>query len=256
MLACAAPEILIAAIAAATTRIRVGSGGVMLPHYSAFKVAETFSVLGGLHGKRIDLGIGRAPGSDLETIAALQRDRRQPLPDDFPEQVDELLAYFEDSFPPGASVRPARAPARRAGHGRGLAARIVLPERDLGGGARPALFGRRLHQPRERAGRVALPRAVHAGPATEATAGLGRGRRRLRRDRRRGRAARLELAHGDHARRTGAVRPAADSDESVGVSRGASGRRYVRRAGASSSDRPTLSGRRSSRSWPTTAPTS
>jgi luciferase family oxidoreductase group 1 len=100
MLACAAPEILIAAIAAATTRIRVGSGGVMLPHYSAFKVAETFSVLGGLHGKRIDLGIGRAPGSDLETIAALQRDRRQPLPDDFPDQVDELLAYFEGSFPP------------------------------------------------------------------------------------------------------------------------------------------------------------
>ena len=100
MLACAAPEILIAAIAAATTRIRVGSGGVMLPHYSAFKVAETFSVLGGLHGKRIDLGIGRAPGSDLETIAALQRDRRQPLPDDFPDQVDELLAYFEGGFPP------------------------------------------------------------------------------------------------------------------------------------------------------------
>jgi luciferase family oxidoreductase group 1 len=101
MLACAAPEILIAAIAAATTRIRVGSGGVMLPHYSAFKVAETFSVLGGLHGKRIDLGIGRAPGSDLETIAALQRDRRQLLPDDFLEQVGELLAYFEDGFPPG-----------------------------------------------------------------------------------------------------------------------------------------------------------
>ena len=100
MLACAAPEILIAAIAAATTRIRVGSGGVMLPHYSPFKVAETFSVLGGIHGKRIDLGIGRAPGSDLETIAALQRDRRQLLPDDFPEQVDELLAYFEDGFPP------------------------------------------------------------------------------------------------------------------------------------------------------------
>ena len=100
MLACAAPEILVAEIAAATTRIRVGSGGVMLPHYSPFKVAETFSVLGGIHGKRIDLGVGRAPGSDLETSMALQRDRRQLLPDDFLEQVGELLAYFEDGFPP------------------------------------------------------------------------------------------------------------------------------------------------------------
>src|SRR3979409_1767494 len=63
LLACAAPEIMVAEIAAATSRIRVGSGGVLLPHYSPFKVAEIFSVLGGIHGKRIDLGVGRAPGS-------------------------------------------------------------------------------------------------------------------------------------------------------------------------------------------------
>jgi luciferase family oxidoreductase group 1 len=87
MLASAAPEILIAEVAAATERIRVGSGGVMLPHYSPLKVAETFSILGGLHGKRIDLGIGRAPGSDRETMIALQRDRRQMSPDDFPQQL-------------------------------------------------------------------------------------------------------------------------------------------------------------------------
>ncbi|MEI8105760.1 MAG: LLM class flavin-dependent oxidoreductase [Actinomycetes bacterium] len=99
MLACAAPEILVGAIAAATSRIRVGSGGVMISHYSPFKVAEVFSVLGALHGKRIDLGIGRAPGTDRETIAALQRDRRQFLPDDFIEQVAELLAYFDGGFP-------------------------------------------------------------------------------------------------------------------------------------------------------------
>ena len=99
MLASAAPEILIAEIAAATERMRVGSGGVMLPHYSPFKVAETFSILGGLHGDRIDLGIGRAPGSDRETMFALQRDRRQMSPDDFPEQLTELLAYVEDDFP-------------------------------------------------------------------------------------------------------------------------------------------------------------
>jgi luciferase family oxidoreductase group 1 len=117
MLASAAPEILIAEIAAATERLRVGSGGVMLPHYSPLKVAETFSILGGLHGDRIDLGIGRAPGSDRETMFALQRDRRQMSPDDFPEQLAELLAYFEDDFPadhlfarlaalPGAPGRP------------------------------------------------------------------------------------------------------------------------------------------------------
>jgi luciferase family oxidoreductase group 1 len=99
MLASAAPEILIAEIAAVTERIRVGSGGVMLPHYSPLKVAETFSILGGLHGDRVDLGIGRAPGSDRETMFALQRDRRQMSPDDFPEQITELLAYLEDDFP-------------------------------------------------------------------------------------------------------------------------------------------------------------
>ncbi len=100
MLASTAPEILIAEVAAVTERMRVGSGGVMLPHYSPLKVAETFSMLGGLHGDRIDLGIGRAPGSDRETMIALQRDRRQFSPDDFPEQLAELLAYIENDFPP------------------------------------------------------------------------------------------------------------------------------------------------------------
>ena len=101
MLASAAPEILIAAVAAATSRIKVGSGGVMLPHYSPLKVAEVFSMLAALHPGRIDLGLGRAPGSDRETMFALQRDRRQPSPDDFPEQLSELLAYLEDDFPAG-----------------------------------------------------------------------------------------------------------------------------------------------------------
>jgi luciferase family oxidoreductase group 1 len=100
MLASAAPEILIAEIASVTERIRVGSGGVMLPHYSPLKVAETFSILGGLHSDRVDLGIGRAPGSDRETMFALQRDRRHISPDDFPEQLAELLAYLENDFPP------------------------------------------------------------------------------------------------------------------------------------------------------------
>jgi luciferase family oxidoreductase group 1 len=98
-LACAAPEVLIAAIADATSRVRVGSGGVMLPHYSPLKVAEVFSILSGLHPERIDLGIGRAPGTDPMTMLALQRDRSRPAPDDFIEQLVELLALIEGTLP-------------------------------------------------------------------------------------------------------------------------------------------------------------
>jgi luciferase family oxidoreductase group 1 len=87
-------------VAMATSRLRVGSGGVMLPHYSPLKVAESFSVLAGLFGNRIDLAIGRAPGTDPMTTFALQRDRRQASPDDFPDQLAELLALLEDRLPP------------------------------------------------------------------------------------------------------------------------------------------------------------
>jgi luciferase family oxidoreductase group 1 len=99
MLASAGPEVLIGPIAAATEGIRVGSGGVMLPHYSPLKVAETFTILAALYPGRIDLGIGRASGTDPLTTYALQRDRRQAAPDDFPQQLAELLAYFGDSLP-------------------------------------------------------------------------------------------------------------------------------------------------------------
>jgi luciferase family oxidoreductase group 1 len=99
MLAGPSPEVLISGIASATSTIRVGSGGVMLPHYSPLKVAENFSVLSGLYGDRIDLGIGRAPGTDPQTSFALQRDRRQHAVDDFPEQLAELTAYLDATFP-------------------------------------------------------------------------------------------------------------------------------------------------------------
>jgi luciferase family oxidoreductase group 1 len=99
MLAGPSPEALIGPIASATERLRVGSGGVMLPHYSPFKVAETFSLLAGLYPGRIDLGLGRAAGTDPMTTHALQRDRGHALPDDFPQQLAELLAYFEDTLP-------------------------------------------------------------------------------------------------------------------------------------------------------------
>lgn len=101
MLASAAPEVLIGPIASATSTIRVGSGGVMLPHYSPLKVAEAFSILSGLYPGRIDLGIGRAAGTDPLTTYALQRDRRQGAPDDFPDQLAELLAYLDDEMPEG-----------------------------------------------------------------------------------------------------------------------------------------------------------
>ena len=84
-----APEILMAAIAATTPRIRVGSAGVMLPHYSALKVAEQFRVLEAIAPGRIDLGIGRAPGSDQMTAFALNPNPQNVL-DQFPRQVQEL----------------------------------------------------------------------------------------------------------------------------------------------------------------------
>ena len=99
MLAGPSPEALIGPIAAATQRIRVGSGGVMLPHYSPLKVAETFSLLAGLFPGRIDLGLGRAAGTDPMTAFALQRDRRQAAPDDFPAQLAELLGYLQGTLP-------------------------------------------------------------------------------------------------------------------------------------------------------------
>ncbi len=99
MLASASPEALIGPIASATREIRVGSGGVMLPHYSPLKVAETFTILAALYPGRIDLGIGRAAGTDPLTTFALQRDRRDAAPDDFPQQLAELLGYLDDSLP-------------------------------------------------------------------------------------------------------------------------------------------------------------
>ena len=97
-LACRAPEVLIGPLAAATDRIRLGSGGIMLPHYSPLKVAETFGMLAALYPGRIDLGLGRAAGTDARTTFALQRDRRQANPDDFPDQLDELLAYLNGTM--------------------------------------------------------------------------------------------------------------------------------------------------------------
>ncbi|HEV7656381.1 MAG TPA: LLM class flavin-dependent oxidoreductase [Mycobacteriales bacterium] len=95
-LACSAPEILTAAIAARTESIRVGAAGIMLPNHSAFKVAETFRTLMALHPDRIDLGLGRAPGTDPLTAHVLRRGIDVDPAAEFPEQVAELLAFLGD----------------------------------------------------------------------------------------------------------------------------------------------------------------
>ena len=95
-LAGTAPEVLIARVAAETKTMRVGSGGVMLSHYSSLKVAENFRVLEALYPGRIDLGIGRAPGSDQRTAAALQHGPGALGIEYFPQQIADLVAYLGD----------------------------------------------------------------------------------------------------------------------------------------------------------------
>jgi luciferase family oxidoreductase group 1 len=101
-----APEVLMAAIAATTSRIRVGSAGVMLPHYSALKVAEQFRVLEAIAPGRVDCGVGRAPGSDMRTAFALNPLAREAS-NRFPQQVAELLGWLGEGPPvdhPFASI--------------------------------------------------------------------------------------------------------------------------------------------------------
>ena len=103
-----APEVLMAAIAATTQRIRIGSAGVMLPHYSTLKVAEQFRVLEAIAPGRIDIGVGRAPGSDRMTAMALNPDPNAA--ENFPNQVLELGCWLRgEPLPPGHPFREIRA---------------------------------------------------------------------------------------------------------------------------------------------------
>ncbi len=97
-LAGSSPEVLIAHLAQNTSRIRVGSGGVMLPHYSSYKVAENFRLLEGLNPNRIDLGLGRAPGGMPMATMALHDGKPRDV-NRYPEQIDDLLGYLTDSLP-------------------------------------------------------------------------------------------------------------------------------------------------------------
>jgi len=108
LIASSAPEIMIGHVADQTSRIRVGSGGIMLPNHTPLKVAETFRVLEALHPGRVDLGIGRAPGTDSLTALALRRSRQALSAEDFPARLNDVLAFLDHGFPrdhPLASIR-------------------------------------------------------------------------------------------------------------------------------------------------------
>jgi luciferase family oxidoreductase group 1 len=104
-IASSSPPVLIGAVAAATRRIRVGSGGVMLPNHPPLVVAEQFGTLSALHDGRIDLGLGRAPGTDQTTARALRRSADALSADDFPEQLGELVGFFRGGWPEGHPYR-------------------------------------------------------------------------------------------------------------------------------------------------------
>jgi luciferase family oxidoreductase group 1 len=113
--ASSAPEVMMAHVAAVTSTIRVGSGGVMLPNHAPLHVAEVFRVLEALHPGRIDLGIGRAPGTDGVTAQALRGRFASPGADDFPEQLDDLMGFLHDRIPPGHPFARVRAVPADAG---------------------------------------------------------------------------------------------------------------------------------------------
>jgi luciferase family oxidoreductase group 1 len=156
-----APEVLMAAIAATTRRIRIGSAGVMLPHYSALKVAEQFRVLEALAPGRIDLGVGRAPGGDMRTARMLNPNAGAAA-DDFPEQVRDLQAWTSQPEHQGIVAHPRGEHAPEiwilgsSNYGAQLAAHFGLPYAFAyfftdGQGAEEALaLYRRLYQPSER----------------------------------------------------------------------------------------------------------
>ena len=100
-----APEVLIGHVAQVTERIRVGSGGVMLPNHAPLRVVEAFKMLESLHPGRIDLGLGRAPGSDQLTALAMRRSQEAVIANDFPEQYAELRAFADGTFPADHAFR-------------------------------------------------------------------------------------------------------------------------------------------------------
>ena len=130
-IASSAPAVLIAHLAASTSTIRVGSGGVMLPNHAPLVVAEQFGTLEALHPGRIDLGIGRAPGTDQRTALALRRTMAGLSAENFPDELADLLGYFAGSGPitavPGRGNEPAVWLLGSSGFSAQLAGMLGLP---------------------------------------------------------------------------------------------------------------------------------
>jgi len=130
-IASSSPAVLIAHLAASTSTIRVGSGGVMLPNHAPLVVAEQFGTLEALHPGRIDLGIGRAPGTDQRTALALRRTMAGLSAENFPSELSDLIAYFADSGPitavPGRGNEPSIWLLGSSGFSAQLAGLLGLP---------------------------------------------------------------------------------------------------------------------------------
>ncbi|MGA8116561.1 MAG: LLM class flavin-dependent oxidoreductase [Actinocatenispora sp.] len=136
-IASSSPPVLIGHLASSTERIRLGSGGVMLPNHAPLVVAEQFGMLNALHPGRIDLGLGRAPGTDQVTAHALRREA-SPAADEFPRQLGELIGFLDGGFPddhpyrritavPGSGERPPIWLLGSSGYSAQLAGRLGLP---------------------------------------------------------------------------------------------------------------------------------
>ncbi|MFI6521022.1 LLM class flavin-dependent oxidoreductase [Spirillospora sp. NPDC050679] len=128
-IASSATSVLIGQVAAATERMRIGSGGIMLPNHAPMVVAEQFGTLEALYPGRIDLGLGRAPGTDQATARALRRSPDALSVDDFPEQVHELSGYFDErsTVTPAAGNRPPIWLLGSSGYSARLAGLLGLP---------------------------------------------------------------------------------------------------------------------------------
>lgn len=161
-IASAATPVVIGYIAANTYSIRLGSGGVMLPNHAPLVVAEQFGTLASLYPDRIDLGLGRAPGTDMLTARALRRDMGLNA-ENFPHDVIELQSYFAPTAPGPEGTRRAGRGARSAA----LAARLKYFQCAVGGATGSAFrLCRTLRAGRDGAGAVSLSPEVHAFVAT------------------------------------------------------------------------------------------
>ena len=155
---------LITRVAGLTERMKIGSGGVMLPHYSALKVAENFRMLETLFPGRIDLGIGRAPGSDQRTMRVLAAGKPNwNDPSDYPVQVRDLMAWLHDALPDKHAATGITAQPVGSERARCLAARLERRQRGAGRAFRASFLLRPFHQSRRRRRRD--PRLPHPLPA-------------------------------------------------------------------------------------------